>query len=137
MSTETPRDWRGTPITPGALVVYGAPAGDSTQMVEATVAPAPFLTPSGRVRLDVIRRSVYISDRDRVSVPPLSLTVVTDLPPTTQQTDAEQRESRARVDAERKAIWDTHEVPEGWRWDTPCKACGTLVHQARTRRCEQ
>jgi hypothetical protein len=31
-------DWRGTPIVPGALVIYGAPVGRSIAMVEATVA---------------------------------------------------------------------------------------------------
>lgn len=76
------RDWRGTPITPGALVIYGAQVGRSVTLVEARVAD-PMCTPSGRIWLEVIRRSYGgWLDAERVHVGADRLTVVDTLPPT-------------------------------------------------------
>jgi len=88
--SDTPTDWRGTPIQPGNLVIYGAPVGRSIAMVEATVAN-PMLTPSGRIWLDVTRRSYgsYGYDNKRVHVGADRLTVVTELPPTDLPTEDE------------------------------------------------
>jgi hypothetical protein len=94
-----PVDWRGTPIKPGALVIYGGPAGRSITMVEATVAD-PMLSPSGRIWLNVIRRSYAHTDGAKVHVGADRLTVVTGLPPTTVPTEAERA---ARGEAQRKA----------------------------------
>jgi hypothetical protein len=90
----TPTDWRGTPITPGALVIYGAPVGRSIAMVEAVVAD-PMLTPSGRIWLDILRRAYgsysYITGdgASKVHVGADRLTVVSVLPPTTRLTEEE------------------------------------------------
>jgi hypothetical protein len=92
MTHEAPKDWRGTPITPGALVIYGAPVGRSIAMVEATVAD-PMLTPSGRIWLDVIRRAYggYGHENQRVHVGADRLTVVTALPPSELMTEDEKK----------------------------------------------
>jgi hypothetical protein len=88
-------DWRGTPITPGALVIYGGPVGRSIQMVEARVAD-PMLSPSGRIFLNVVRRS-YTDDNDgRVHVGADRLTVVAELPPTTLPTASEVKDRNER-----------------------------------------
>jgi hypothetical protein len=86
VSAEQPRDWRGTPIVPGATVIYGASIySHSIEMVEATVAvDRPMVTPSGAIRLDVVRRARDPQGRwartPRVCVGPLGLTVVKSLP---------------------------------------------------------
>lgn len=98
-TTTGPVDWRGTPITPGALVIYGGPAGRSITMVEATVAD-PMLSPSGRIFLNVVRRSYWHTDGRKVHVGADRLTVVTELPPTTVPTEVERA---ARIEAHRKA----------------------------------
>jgi hypothetical protein len=83
------RDWRGTPIEPGQLVVYGAGVGRSIEMVEAIVAD-DMLTKAGAIRLDVVRRSYgNWKQRTRVAVGPDRLTVVEALPPTKKFTQAE------------------------------------------------
>lgn len=133
-----PTDWRGTPITPGALVIYGAPAGRSITMVEATVAD-PMLSPSGRIFLNVVRRSYWHTDGGKVHVGADRLTVVTALPPTTVPTDAE-RAARQRAERDaREAFADGlhrregHDGPESGmvktgpdRWQqkwVPCLRC--------------
>jgi len=87
---EPATDWRGTPIEPGALVIYGAPVGRSIAMVEATVAN-PMLTPSGRIWLDVVRRSYghVGTEVGRVHVGADRLTVVSLLPPSDLPTAAD------------------------------------------------
>lgn len=120
-------DWRGTPITEGALVIYGAPVGRSIQMVEATV---DGFTPSGRVWLKVVRRSFTGSYTDRVHVGADRLTIVTQLPPTALETAAEQIVRRERERVERERRWATHDIvtepgPETWSRGTPrCTRCG-------------
>lgn len=47
--TDQPLDWRGIPITPGALVIYGAPVGRSIAMVEATCMPTAVITGTDRL----------------------------------------------------------------------------------------
>lgn len=102
-----PVDWRGTPITPGALVIYGAPVGRSIALVEATVAD-PMLTPSGRIWLDVIRRAYggWGDSKRRVHVGADRLTVVDILPPTTMPTDVEKHAEKTRQWAARGACLD-------------------------------
>lgn len=105
---EQPADWRGTPIRPGALVIYGAPVGRSIAMVEAIVTD-PMLTPSGRIWLDVQRRAYGSWPREgdepkRVHVGADRLTVVADLPPTTRLTEPERAE-RAPEENLRRAAW--------------------------------
>lgn len=138
-----PVDWRGTPITPGALVIYGGPVGRSIQMVEATVAD-PMLTPSGRIWLNVVRRS-YDDDSDgRVHVGADRLVVVGQLPPTALPTATEVREKRERWRVTRDAymgsaheheqhpgpVWGEWREPEpgriGRQW-LPCTGCVAAV----------
>lgn len=96
---DLPTDWRGTPITPGARVIYGAPVGRSITMVEAIVAH-PMLSPSGRIWLSVQRRAygAHGDSKAMVHVGANRLTVVTVLPPTTRLTE---REKAARLDEQR------------------------------------
>jgi hypothetical protein len=112
-TTETgPVDWRGTPITPGALVIYGGPAGRSITMVEAIVAD-PMLSPSGRIWLNVIRRSYAHTDGAKVHVGADRLTVVTGLPPTTVPTEAERHEAEERKRAAREVyVTAAHETEQ-------------------------
>ncbi|MFG3710107.1 hypothetical protein [Micromonospora sp. NPDC047730] len=137
MSTEAPRDWRGTPITPGALVVYAYTSGSSALTAEATVAPAPFVTPSGAIRLDLVRRSSgHGSYRDRVAVSPAGLTVVETLPPTDLPTAAEVREQLEKGRLEREAIKATHDLPSGyWTGREKCARCGMDWRETLSRRC--
>lgn len=89
--TDTPRDWRGIPITPGALVIYGAPIGRSIELVEAYVDPDEPFTKSGRVWLRVVRRAATATYRntERVHVGADRLTVVPDLAPSAAPTVTE------------------------------------------------
>lgn len=113
MTTTPPRDWRGTPITPGALVIYGAPVGRSIAMVEAIVA-APMTTPSGRIWLNVQRRaygSSWAADGEqirKVHVGADRLTVVGVLPPTLVLTEQEKADRREEQRTRRRRWVDTH-----------------------------
>src|SRR4051794_27584156 len=74
------RDWRGTPIVPGSLVVYGGPVGRSIAQVEGRV---DSFTATGRVNVRVLRRSYGDwQTKPVVHVGADRLTVVTALPPT-------------------------------------------------------
>jgi hypothetical protein len=115
-----PVDWRGTPITPGALVIYGAPVGRSIAMVEARVGD-PMLSPSGRIWLEVDRRSYggWGDGKRRVHVGADRLTVVTELPPTTMPTEIEKHEAEERERAAREVyVTAAHESEQhgGERW---------------------
>lgn len=98
-----PYDWRGTPITPGATVIYGAGVGRSIELVEATVLPEPgsphkaHLAANGEVWLRLVRRSYQTPSTDRVRVGPDRLTVVTELPPTTVPTAQQVIRQRAEM----------------------------------------
>lgn len=75
------KDWRGIPITVGSTVVYGATVGRSVALVEAEVSG---FTPSGRIRVKIIRRaygSTWASSKPQVDVGADRVTVVTELPP--------------------------------------------------------
>lgn len=129
--SEIVTDWRGTPIVPGALVIYGAPYGsNSIAMVEATVAD-PMLTKSGRIRLDVIRRKIGgWGDKDKpVHVGPDRLTIVTALPPCELPTQAEKYAQERARHAEAERIYATHNlvmtVVDRWNHRTACVDCGT------------
>lgn len=144
-ATDPVTDWRGTPITPGALVVYGAPVGRSIAMVEATVA-TPMLTPSGRIWLDVVRRSYgHIgTEVGKVHVGADRLTVVTELPPTEMPTAADvaaeaaaQREewNRKRAEAEAECARVGHEPEDVTSWAdayrrSQCSRCGKRLAEA-------
>lgn len=115
----TPNDWRGTPITPGATVIYGAGVGRSIELVQATVTPdpsnpaAPHLTKQGNVWLNVIHRSYQRPHTDRVNVGADRLTVVTALPPT-QLPTARQKiadSARSTIEYHTKALAEL--VPDG------------------------
>lgn len=139
-----PVDWRGTPIVPGALVVYGAPVGRSIAMVEARVSD-PMLTPSGRIWLDVVRRSYSHTDGGRVHVGADRLTVVTELPSTTVPTDADRAARLRLLLAAREAYAEGlherehHEAPAaGWvstgpaEWQReyrPCHQCNDAIQE--------
>lgn len=129
MTDIEPVDWRGTPITPGALVIYGGPVGRSIQMVEAVVAD-PMLTPSGRIWLNIVRRS-YTDDSDkRVHVGADRLTVVDVLPRTTLPTATEAREERERCHAARQVyVLAAHETEQhgGEPWGHYEKRTRTLT----------
>lgn len=129
MTNETPKDWRGTPIVVGALVVYGAPVGRSIAMVEGTV---DSFTKSGRVNVKIIRRSYggWGVGKEIVHVGPDRLTIVTELPPTDRPTDKEKEEIRQAQNAERDRIYETHDFPDysyAYRTDPPQPAYGDRV----------
>lgn len=91
MTSDTPRDWRGIPITPGARVIYGAGVGRSIALVEGTVDTDTPFTKSGRVNVRVIRRAYgggWYDPKPVVHVGRDRLTVV-ELPPSTEPTEAE------------------------------------------------
>lgn len=80
MTDDVKRDWRGTPITEGATVVYGASVGRSVALVEGSVTG---FTPSGRVWVYVIRRAYgggWGDEAPKVHVGADRLTVVSSLP---------------------------------------------------------
>lgn len=149
MTEETtgPADWRGTPITPGALVIYGGPVGRSIQMVEAIVSD-PMLTKSGRIWLNIVRRAFHDDTDGRVHVGADRLTVVTALPPSPLPTATEIRERNERQRVAREVYvtgaheseqhggepWGHYEKRDGGRdrwgrslppWDeyVPCEPC--------------
>lgn len=150
--TETPRDWRGTPIEVGKLVIYGAPVGRSIALVEATV---DGFTKSGRVNLRIIRRAHGYGGKEVVHVGADRLTIVTELPPTDVPTDAEKSAQALRRMKERNRVHATHtgldlqfprvEVvdPRNSRWtrfettrvETPCSVCGCSYHEGYQREC--
>lgn len=137
---ETPRDWRGTEITAGAPVIYGAGVGRSIELVEAEVAE-PMLTKSGRIRLKIVRRAYQTGSsysKAVVDVGPDRLTVIRpdSLPPTDLPLYTEQIEKSKERMAKLDAIRDTHDIqPVGewaggshYRYKTTvyrCKKCGT------------
>jgi hypothetical protein len=95
-------DWRGTPIYPGALVIHGATSGYSVVITEAHVAAEPF-TRTGKVRLDVIRRSGGAwRAASVIAVEPRHLTVIEALPASRSATNADLR--RALQEATRRAL---------------------------------
>lgn len=110
MSEETPKDWRGTPIVPGALVIYGAPVGRSIAMVEAEVVG---FTKSGRVNVRVVRRAYgnWGEQKEIVHVGADRLTIVEKLPPTEVPTDKELNAIRKAEWEERNRIAETHLFP--------------------------
>jgi hypothetical protein len=117
-----PTDWRGTPITEGALVIYGAGVGRSIQLVEGTVEG---FTPKGAVKVRIVRRSYVSGTQAVVTVGPDRLTIVTSLPETSAPT---QDECNA-VSAERRRVYATHSFPDYWmsrEQNIPrvCAACG-------------
>ncbi len=143
-------DWRGTPITEGALVIYGAPVGRSIALVEGTV---DGFTKSGRVNVRVLRRAYGggWSDREVVHVGPDRLTIVAELPPTELPLLSEEIAARkARVEETRRRV-ASHDWPErreetftgrptygGYGPDVtrtrtvqdPCTKCGAEYHSA-------
>lgn len=94
------KDWRGTPIVPGAKCIYAGPVGShSNQLVEGEIVG---FTPSGRVNVKVVRRAysgVWMNDRDVVHVGADRLVIVNDLPPTEVPAHAEKK-------AEAKKRWE-------------------------------
>lgn len=71
-------DARGVPIGVGNTVIYGFGVGRSIAMAEAIVLgdTSPSLTPSGRVRLKVVRRSYSDGEKPTVDVAPDRLVVL-------------------------------------------------------------
>ncbi|WP_367135734.1 hypothetical protein [Saccharothrix sp. HUAS TT1] len=88
--TESPKDWRGTPIEVGSAVLYATSPGRATAIVEGVVSG---FHPSGLVKVDVIRRSRYGGSKPTVDVGTTSLTVVSALPASDVPTQAEANES--------------------------------------------
>ena len=84
------KDWRGTPIEIGQVVLYGT--GRSVEMVEGTVEG---FTKSGRVTVQIIRRSHGWPSQERVHVGPGNLTVIDLLPDATAPTMTEERKLRS------------------------------------------
>ena len=83
------KDWRGTPIEIGHVVIYGT--GRAVELVEGVVEG---FTKSGRVTVQVVRRSFGWASQGRVHVGPTSLTVIDLLPDATVPTMAEAKELR-------------------------------------------
>jgi hypothetical protein len=113
------KDWRGTPIVPGALVIYGAGVGRSIALVEAEVAE---LNPEkGTVKLKVIRRGYGGGTQDYVRVGANRLVVVNDLPPTEIPTQNERNAEATRRMEEHDRVEKTHAFPEYryMRWNDP------------------
>lgn len=122
--TEQVTDWRGTPIIPGALVIYGAPVGRSIAMVEAEVVG---FTKSGRVNVKVIRRAYgsWGEMKEVVHVGADRLTIVEKLPPTEVPTEKEKEAIRQAERAERDRIEATHRFTLGDNWyNRRCAKCG-------------
>jgi hypothetical protein len=129
--TDGPRDWRGTEITPGSLVIYGAPVGRSIAMVEATVAD-PMLSPAGRIWLNVTRRSHggWGDGTKRVHVGADRLTVVTTLPETDAPTEVEKHTIALAAQVERQRVLTTHHVPAARNLEpAQCTGCGAVGYQ--------
>lgn len=133
--TEIVKDWRGTPIVAGALVIYGAPVGRSIAMVEAEVVG---FTKSGRVNVRVRHRAYggWGMGKDVVHVGPDRLTIVSDLPPTDLPLETDKHAEARAVEAERKRIQATHDFTE-YTWDTQrrqhisyCRKCGLGRYEA-------
>ena len=137
MSDETPRDWRGTEITVGAPVIYGAPVGRSIALVEAEVAD-PMLTKSGRIRLRIIRRAYGSgwSRKEVVDVGADRLIVLNpdSLPPSDAPLTSEKIKENQAKDAEYQRISKSHKGEyvyrddpvypgrKNWFFDCPCGA---------------
>ena len=130
-STE-PVDWRGTPITPGALVIYGAPVNRSIALVEAIVAD-PMLTPSGRIWLEVQRRAYggWGDGSRRVHVGADRLTVVDSLPPTTRLTEQEKADRYEEQVTRREAWQDRHHAEQGHIMETSPHSGRTYTYCAQ------
>ena len=133
--TEPIRDWRGTVVEPGQTVIYGGPVGRSIQMVEAEVVG---FTKSGRVNVRVTRRAYSHGDRDVVHVGADRLTVVLELPPTDNPTQAQENAVRD----ERRRKRNTHDMPSYWLrqppWTNPdrvCRDCGATPEESSEREC--
>lgn len=140
-SLTDPRDWRGVPITVGALVIYGAPVSRSIAMVEATVEG---FTKSGRVNVRIIRRaygSYYWRDEDDskevVHVGQDRLTVVNTLPEPLMGTEADKREQARLERIERQRVRATHDIPQvdQGQWDQECTRCGTSWRESFETEC--
>lgn len=74
------KDWRGTEITEGALVIYGSGVGRSIQMNEAIVV-SPSSGSGNGVKLRIVRRSYSSGTQPLVTVGADRLTVVESLAP--------------------------------------------------------
>lgn len=105
--TDTPTDWRGTPITPGRTVIYGAGVGRSIALVEATVEG---FTKSGRVNVRIVRRAYGGASADVVHVGADRLTIVDALPAAEVPTAAEEREQWRIQLAEYERNRATHQL---------------------------
>jgi hypothetical protein len=121
-------DWRGAPITKGALVIYGSPVSRSITLVEGVVRG---FTPSGRVWVEVTRRSYGKYRRaEVVHVGADRLTVVQSRPPAAVETAEEHHQRLDAEHAERDRIAATHTItyePEdvpGWQRSPVCATCG-------------
>jgi hypothetical protein len=113
--TNEAKDWRGTPITEGALVIYGASVGRSVTLVEGVVSG---FTHSGRVWIEVTRRAWGSSGMDGsplVHVGPDRLTVVTELPPTNLPTE----DMKRKADRLRLIAWREERIAELEAGDEP------------------
>lgn len=139
--SEVIKDWRGTPITPGRLCIYGAPVGRSIALVEAEVVG---FTKSGRVNLRIIRRAYGSSwsEREVVHVGADRLVIVDKLPDSDVPLTSTAIEARKAATTERKRILATHDFPEyvSGRWDGStyhqgfqpgCTRCGSGYYNAK------
>lgn len=146
------KDWRGTPITEGALCIYAATVGRSTELVEGEVVG---FTPSGRVNVRVVRRAYqggWSTSKRIVNVGHDRLLIVNPdgLPETDLPTFDEEIQEAQVKRAEQDRIYNTHSGPayvdEGYEaknswtghtqtvWRTvrkPCTVCGDDVRWRR------
>lgn len=138
-SGETPVDWRGTPLTSGLTVIYGAPVGRSIAMVEGVT---DGFTPSGRVWIRIVRRAYgggHVGQAERVHVGADRLTVVTLLPPTTVPTEQEEiirklEEGITRWAALRDEIESTGTCERGWSLEQVLRYHGDMVENLAKER---
>lgn len=85
-------DARGVPLKPGARIVYGFGVGRSVAMAEGVIEEAAgdvSLTPSGRVWVQIVRRSYSSGTDAHVHIAPDRLVVVQALPPSPLPTQAQ------------------------------------------------
>ena len=112
------QDWRGTPIEPGALVIYGAGVGRSIALVEAEV--VELFPDKDTVKLKVIRRGFGGGTQEHVRVGSSRMIVVHSLPPTDVPTQNERNAESKRRMEEHDRVEATHAFPEAiFRYNDP------------------
>lgn len=143
-------DWRGVPLAPGQMVIYGAPVGRSIAMVEAEVVELymtkpEYGTPQPKVKLRIINRAYGGSYKEFVSVGQDRVTIVEKLPASgikkTATDEIREREEKEALQKKTRATHDLDPEPRGsdsgWRawYDKPCRSCSLNYYECRDQVC--